>query len=324
VALPALWNTKSIPQGRLCVRIMLIKDIIPDYLKYLQTLNRSPLTIRVARYDLQAFIRFLEAEQIFHIENLTREVLEEYQQELAFHLTAKGSLLSPVTQSKTLTMIRGFTRFIREKDYLLHDPGEAIKLPKKAKRLPKVILDKTEMKRLLNAPDIQTNNGYRDRIILEILYDTAIRRAEIAAIKVSDLDLNAGYIHIRGKGDKERIVPLSKRICELTQNYILFVRPFFAKNDDGHLILNYQGQRMGERSIWKIVKHNAHVAKIKKTVTPHSLRHTCATHMLRNGAPVRHLQEMLGHASLNSTQVYTRVTINDLKEIHAKYHPSAA
>ena len=302
---------------------MKIKDIIPNYLKHLRTLNRSPLTIRVVKYDLQAFLRFLETEKIFHVEDLTRDVLAEYQQELAFHLTAKGSLLSPLTQSKTLTLIRGFTRFLKEKDYLLHDPGEAIKLPKKPQRLPKVILSQSEITKLLNAPDMKTNKGYRDRIILEILYDTAIRRAEVADIKITDLDLNAGYIHIRGKGNKERIVPLSKSVCELTQNYILFIRPAFLKQDDGYLILNYQGQRMSERAIWKIVKQYAETARIKKTVTTHTLRHTCATHMLRNGAPVRHLQEMLGHASLDSTQIYTRVTINDLKEIHAKYHPSA-
>ncbi len=302
---------------------MKIKDILPLYLQHLKILCRSPLTIRVAKYDLQAFLRFLDEEHIFAIEELTREVLEEYQQEIAFRFTSKGNLLSPVTQSKTLTMIKGFTRFLKEKDYLLHDPGEAIKLPKKPKRLPKVILSQTEVNRLLNAPDIHTNKGYRDKIILEILYDTAIRRAEITDIKLSDLDLNTGYIHIHGKGDKERVVPLSKRVCELIRNYNLFIRPSFLQQDNGYLILNYRGDKMGERGIWKIVKHYAPIAKIKKNVTPHTLRHTCATHMLKNGAPVRHLQEMLGHASLNATQVYTRVTINDLKEIHAKYHPSA-
>lgn len=303
---------------------MLIKDVVPAYLNHLKVLNRSPLTIRVAKYDLQAFLRFLEKEEIFHIEELSREVMAEYQEELAFHLTAKGSLLCPATQIKTLVMITGFTRFLKDKDYLLHNPGEAIKLPKKPQRLPKVILNQKDVKHLLNAPDMHTNHGYRDRVILEILYDTAIRRAEVSDIKLTDLDLNAGYIHIRGKGDKERIVPLSKRVCELSRNYILFIRPTFLQKDDSHLILNYQGQRMGERTIWKIVRHYAEIAKIKKNVTTHTLRHTCATHMLRNGAPVRHLQEMLGHASLDSTQVYTRVTINDLKVIHAKYHPSSS
>ena len=303
---------------------MRIKELIAIYLKYLKSLGRSHLTIRVARYDLQAFVRFLEREHICHIEELTREVLEEYQQELSFCLTARGSPLALGTQSKCLTMVRGFTRFLKERDYLLFDPGDRIKLPKKAKLLPKVILNKSEVKKLMDAPDTRTNQGYRDRIILEILYDTAIRRAEMANIKLCDLDLDAGYIHIRGKGNKERVVPLSERVCALVKNYLLFIRPsFLQQTDNDYLVLTYQGQKMGARSIWKIVKHCAQRARVGKNVTTHTFRHACATHMLKNGAPVRHLQEMLGHESLDSTQVYTRVTINDLKEIHARYHPGA-
>jgi integrase/recombinase XerD len=302
---------------------MKIKDVIPVYLQHMRIAGRSPLTIRAVRYDLQAFLRFLEGEKIFHIEDLSADILCEYQEELSFHLTAKGSLLSLAAQSRVLTMIRGFTRFLKEKDYLLYDPGDSIKLPKKSRRLPRVILSQGDVRHLLNAQDTRTNKGYRDRVILEILYDTGIRRAEISEIKTGDMDLKAGYILVHGKGNKDRVVPLSKRVCEMTRSYILAVRPCYINGDDpGYLILSYQGKRMGERGIWKTVKYYAHAAGIKKNVTTHTLRHTCATHMLKNGAPVRHLQEMLGHESLDSTQIYTRVTINDLKEIHAKYHPS--
>lgn len=302
---------------------MRIKEIVPVYLNHLKTLGRSDLTVRVTKYDLHTFVRFLEKESIFHIEDLTKDILEEYQQELYFRITKKGSPLAVGTQSKTLTLVRGFTRFLKEKEYLLFDPGQGIKLPKKPKRLPKVILSKKEVKQLLNAPDMHTNQGYRDRIILEILYDTAIRRAETANIKISDLDLKAGYIRINGKGNKERVVPLSERVSELVRNYILFVRPSYLQQEDsGYLVLTYQGKKMIADRIWRIVKHYAHAAKLKMNVTTHTFRHTCATHMLKNGAPIRHLQEMLGHESLDSTQIYTRVTINDLKEIHAKYHPS--
>ncbi|MDY6973786.1 MAG: tyrosine-type recombinase/integrase [Thermodesulfobacteriota bacterium] len=222
-----------------------------------------------------------------------------------------------------MVVARGFTRFLKEKDYLLHDPGERIKLPKTPKRLPKIILSTQEVKRLINAPDMQTNMGYRDRIILEILYDTAIRRAEMADIKIPDLDLDAGYIKITGKGDKDRVVPLSKRVCEMTETYILGVRPSFLQDGDpGYLILNRLGNKMVANGIYIVVKRCVCLAGIKKKITTHTLRHTCATHMLKNGAPVRHIQEMLGHESLESTQVYTHVTINDLKEIHARYHPN--
>jgi len=302
---------------------MKIKDLIPEYLSYLRAVGRSPRTVKGARYDLRPFVRFLEQEKVYNLEDLTREVLEAYQEDLAFRLTAKGRLLSIRTQTQLLGVARGFTRFLKEKDYLLHDPGEGIKLPRKPKTLPKVILSIQEIKRLINAPDTHSNTGYRNRIILEILYDTAIRRAELSNIKIHDLDLDSGYIRIKGKGNKERVVPLSKRVCELVRNYTLAVRPSFINNEDpAYLILNRWGDRINGNSIWCVVKESARLARINRNVTTHSLRHTCATHMLRNGAPVRHIQEMLGHESLESTQVYTRVTINDLKEIHAKYHPS--
>jgi len=221
-----------------------------------------------------------------------------------------------------LGVVKGFTRFLKDHDYLVDDPGCAIKLPKKPKRLPRVILSPAEVQKLLAAPDTQSNGGYRNRIILEILYDTAIRRAEVAGIKLPDLDLAAGYVRITGKGDKDRVVPLSRRVCELVQNYILMVRPaFVAGQDPGYLILNRWGRKMDPNGIGAVVRRCVALAGIRKSISTHTFRHTCATHMLKNGAPVRHLQEMLGHESLESTQLYTHVTINDLKQIHARYHP---
>lgn len=303
---------------------MRIKDIIPVYLKHLNILGRSPRTVKGAWYDLRTFTRFLDEEKVYNLEELTGDVMESYQEELAFRLTAKGRLLTVRTQTQFLGVVKGFTRFLKNKDYTLHDPGEGIKLPRKPKTLPKSILSIQDMKKIINAQDRHTNNGYRNMIILEILYDTAIRRDELSNIKIHDLDLASGYILIRGKGNKERVVPLSKRVCDLVRDYILAVRPTFIINDKDpdFLILNRWGERMGGKNIYCIVKESAMLAKVKVNVTTHTLRHTCATHMLRNGAPVRHIQEMLGHESLETTQIYTRVTINDLKEIHAKYHPS--
>ena len=302
---------------------MKIKQLIPIYLKDLKVLGRSYYTVRGAKYVLRRFVRFLETENADHIEDLNADILAEYQQALYFTFTAKGKPLSLRTQAQTLAVIKGFTRFLKDNDYLIQDPGQTIQLPKKPKRLPKVILSPAEVKKLLQAPDMRTNRGYRNRIILEVLYDTAIRRAEIANIKLVDLDLGAGYIRICGKGDKDRVVPLSQRVCELVQNYILMVRSAFVKGrDPGYLILNRWGRKMDPNGIWAVVKRCVQLAGIKKNVTTHTFRHTCATHMLKNGAPARHLQEMLGHESLESTQIYTHVTINDLKQIHAKYHPS--
>ena len=226
---------------------MKVNDSIALYLKRLQTLGRSYYTSRGARYGLKDLTRFLAEEKITEIEDLNPDVLTEYQEDLAFRLTAKGSLLALRSQSQLLGVVKSFTRFLKEKDYLIHDPAETIKLPKKPRRLPKVILSAKEVQQLLEAPDRHTNRGYRNRIIVEILYDTAIRRSEIAAIKVTDLDLDSGYIQIHGKGDKDRIVPLSQRVCGLVRNYIIGVRPdFITDKDNDYLILNRWGKKMGE------------------------------------------------------------------------------
>ncbi len=301
---------------------MRISAQTPQYLRHLKTLGRSEYTIRQAKYDLRSFVKYLAEECVYDVEQLTGAVLEEYQQDLAFRFTTKGSPLSRRTQSKTLSMVRGFTRFLKQKDYLVSDPGERLKLPKTPRTLPKLILTSDEIKCLMDAPDKRTEQGFRNRVMLEIFYDTAIRRLELSNIRITDLDLEAGYIRINGKGDKERVVPMSQRVCDLVRSYVISIRPSFLHgNDPGYLILNRWGRKMDPAGIWAVIKRCACLAGIRKNVTPHTFRHTCATHMLRNGAPIRHIQEMLGHESLTSTQVYTRVTINELKAIHAKYHP---
>lgn len=301
---------------------MILSDLIQEYLRHLKTLGKSRYTIKNAKYELKKFITFMAQETPPTLDNLTRDILYEYQQELAFKISSKGKLLSLRTQGQMLGVLKAFTRYLKEHDYMILDPGDAIKLPKKPKRLPKVILNTTELKKIMEAADIRTNQGYRNRVILEILYDTAIRRSELAGLKISNMDLTSGFIHVRGKGDKDRVVPMSERVCRLVENYIVMVRPtFLQQKDTGHLVLNRWGQRMDPNAVWAVVKRCVYLSGIKKNVSTHTFRHTCATHMLKNGAPVRHIQEMLGHESLESTQIYTRVTINDLKQIHAKYHP---
>ena len=304
---------------------MMIKEVMQQYLKYLRTMGTPYYTVKGAKYGLKSLADFLESEKVYHIEDITRDVLEEYQEDIAFRLTAKGTLLTLSTQEKLIVIVRNFGRYLKEKDFLLYNPAEYLKPPRRSQKLPKAILSPDEMKKLVQTPDRHTRQGYRDRMILEILYDTGMRRSELANLKITDLDLKSGYVCIRsGKGDKDRVVPLSQRVCETVHNFIVFVRPDYIKAEDpGYLILNRSGNRMVPNGVYVVVRRIGESSKIKKHITTHTLRHTCATHMLKNGAPIRHIQEMLGHASLESTQVYTRVTINDLKEIHAKYHPSA-
>lgn len=302
---------------------MKIKDVVSEYLRNLTILGRSPRTVINVRYSLADFLRFLESEEVSAVGRLTAEVISAYQQDVAFRITAKGSLLSLRSQAQLLAVTKGFTRYLKDKEYLIHDPGAKIQVPKKPKRLPKVILNEADIRKMMKAPDMGAKRGWRNRVLLEILYDTGIRRSELACITLTDLDLDNGYIHIRGKGDKDRVVPLSERVCGLAKNYVAVVRPAFIHGKDpGYLLLNRWGAQMRPNAVWAVVKRCTVLAGIEKTISPHTFRHTCATHMLRNGAPVRHVQELLGHESLESTQIYTRVTINDLKEAHAQYHPN--
>lgn len=302
---------------------MKITELVPQYLRELKVLNRSPYTIKGTKYNLRDFVRFLDEEQVCHVDQLTAQVLTEYQHDLAFRVTGKGTLLNIRTQESRLSHVRGFTKYLHERDFLVSDPGIKIKMPKQPQRLPRNILSSDDIQQMLSAADMRTNRGYRNRVILELLYDTGIRRLELARIKLHDLDLRAGYACVHGKGSKDRIVPVSNRVCGVVQDYITGIRPAFLQGkDSGYLILNRWGGQLGPDGIWAVVKRCAVLAGIKKNISTHTFRHSCATHMLQNGAPIRHIQELLGHESLESTQIYTRVTITDLKEVHARYHPS--
>ncbi|WP_051305732.1 tyrosine-type recombinase/integrase [Desulfogranum mediterraneum] len=303
---------------------MKIAALIPKYLQHLKVIGSAKSTIKGNKYALKTFIRLLDEIHINELTELSRDVILEYQQELAYRLTSKGTPLTLRSQGYALGVVKSFCRYLSDEDYMLTDPAVKIVLPKKPKVLPKVIMDSEDIRKLLSVPDMRTNKGYRNRIVLEILYDTAIRAAEMAAVRVQDLDLTGGYLTIRsGKGAKDRVVPVSDRVCTMLNEYLLMVRPELHKGkDDGALILNRWGKQMTPNSVWAIVKRCVRQAGINKNISTHTFRHSCATHMLRNGAPIRQIQELLGHESLETTQIYTKVTINDLKEVHSKYHPS--
>jgi len=159
---------------------MKIKDLITVYLKHLRVIGRTDRTLETTRFDLLSWLKFLKEYDVHHIEDITSEIMEEYQQDLAFRLTAKGLPLAIATQSRLLVIVKGFTRFLKEQDYLINDPSEKIKLPKERKHLPKVILTPEEVRKIIKAVDDRSNRGYRNKIVLEILYDTGIRRSEIS------------------------------------------------------------------------------------------------------------------------------------------------
>jgi integrase/recombinase XerD len=206
---------------------------------------------------------------------------------------------------------------------IVSDPGKDIRYAKIPKTLPKSVLTPKEAKRIIHAPDLRTTTGYRDRTFLEILYSSGIRKDEVNQLTIKGVDYNDGYLMIEnGKGGKDRIVPIGKIACRYLENYIKSVRPELLINKGvDHLFLSLRGRQLSKNVVWDLVKKYAKKARIKKNVHPHTFRHTCATGMLKNKADLNTIRKILGHSSLNTTQIYTHLNISDLKAVHKKCHP---
>jgi integrase/recombinase XerD len=302
---------------------MLLADAVRRYLNQLLAEGRSRHTVRDSKSGLKELLAFLDSLGVSEVSRLDHDTLMRYREEIAWRLTSKGTPLTVRSQLELIGHMHTFSRFLVAQGWLLSDPSAKIPRPKKPRRLPRSIMEPNDVACILRQPDMTRVRGYRDRVMLELLYSTAIRREELAKLRLEDIDVDAGYVFVHeGKGRKDRVVPLGKSVCELVQSYLTAIRPEWIGADrDKHLFLNRWGKGMDPNTVWHVVHKYARAAGIDKPVSPHSFRHACATHMLRNGAPIRQLQEMLGHASLETTQLYTRVTINDLRAMHRKFHP---
>ena len=298
-------------------------DFLEKYQQHLLILNYAERTIEGHVFYLNRFFAWLEARGITEITAVTKSHVQDYQAHLYEQINRNGDPIGPSCQNHVLGIVKSFFRFLRENDYLASDPSRDVTYAKVPKRLPRSILSGSEAKKVIHAPNTKTALGYRDRTILEVLYSTGVRRKELVSLTLQDVDYQDGFVRVNnGKGSKDRVVPIGKIACRYIENYIKQVRPMLVKDPhENHLFLSMRGTRPSFSAIEEIIKKHTRKAKIKKTVSPHTFRHTCATHMLRNKANIRHLQELLGHASLESTQVYAHVSITDLKEVHSKCHP---
>lgn len=302
---------------------MELREALRRYLNHVLA-NRALLTHRNEKSSFKHLSAFLAAREVTRVTQLDHDVLMQYREELAWMFSLKGTPLTVRAQMSRLGHLRNFCRWLVHNDILAGDPSAKLPYPKWPQQLPRAVLEPNDVKTLLRQPDMATPRGYRDRVILEVLYSAALRRSEVAHLKVQDVDTETGYVQIRqGKGKKDRVVPLGQQACEWLHNYLTVIRPDWppASDREDHLFLNRWGYGMCPLAVWSVVKKCAHTAKLKKPVTTHAFRHACATHMVRNGAPIRHLQEMLGHVELSTTQIYTHLTINDLKAVHRQYHP---
>ena len=265
--------------------------------------------------DLRQYLAFLKKRGIASPESITRKEIMD------FLLSERDRELSPVSVARELVAIRVFHRFLVAEGTAAEDVTESLEAPKLWKHLPEV-LSKQEVESLLRAPNARKPQGARDQAALEFMYATGSRASEVSTVKVGSVSFESGYVRIRGKGEKERLVPLGSMAQKSLKRYLESTRPKWLKGkSEDALFLTRQGKKMSRQSVWAILKKYAKLAGLRKEVYPHILRHSFATHLLEGGADLRVVQELLGHSDISTTQIYTHVEKSRLKSIHAKFHP---
>jgi integrase/recombinase XerD len=300
------------------------RSAIGQYVADCQGANFSPWTVFHYVEDLCAFFRWLPgaAPGVKNFTDVTRPILSDYQMYLYQAESKRGTKYSIASQHGRLSAVLRFFAWLQQNEKILINPGATIQLPKIPKRLPRNYLSLREINKLLRAPDIGTHLGLRNRAILETLYSTGIRNMELRNLALSDLNQSDAWLTIReGKGAKDRVVPLGKAALHFTSLYLEKTRPIFIKKEIESLFVSQHGEKLHGDTINQILNHTAKKAKIKRRISAHGIRHTCATLMLRGRASIRHIQELLGHRCLSSTERYTKVEISDLKKVHERCHP---
>ncbi|PLR66679.1 site-specific tyrosine recombinase XerD [Bacillus sp. UMB0893] len=297
-----------------------MKDQIQDFMHYLVVeRGLSHNTIVSYERDLRSYHQFLaEQQQMTAFQDVTRLTIIQFLKSL------KDAGKSSKTIARHTASIRNFHQFLLREKAVDHDPTVHIESPQVERTLPKV-LSLTEVEKLLDTPKLISAYGYRDKAMLELLYATGIRVSEMINLDMNDVHLTMGFIRCFGKGNKERIVPIGRTASEALEAYIDKGRIKLAskKNQTDAFFLNHHGNRMTRQGYWKNLKKIALEAGINKELTPHTLRHSFATHLLENGADLRAVQEMLGHADISTTQIYTHVSKTRLKDVYKQYHPRA-
>ncbi len=295
-----------------------MQSLVDQFLDYI-SLERglSPNTRCAYEQDLRAFVRHLEAKKTASLNSVTRK------QVLDFLLAQKARGLSANSVSRMFVSIRVLFRYLQQEGLLGQNITEAMDSPRLWKILPNT-LSPREVDRLLASSPGDKPASVRNRTILETFYATGLRVSELAELTIDNLHFDAGYLRCIGKGRKERIVPFSAGAANLLRQYLETVRPGWAKDSGVRCVfVTRTGRPLSRKTLWKMVKAHALKAGIAKSVSPHTLRHSFASHLLANGAPLRVIQEMLGHADIATTQIYTHVDSARLKSVHEQFHPRA-
>lgn len=296
---------------------------VPAYLDQLRARNYAQQTVEFKRVALERFIAWCGERGIVRITEVTRPVLMRYQRHLYHATTRGGRPLSAAGQANRLMAVRSFFRFLTRENVLLYNPASELELPKLEKRLPKDILSAQEAEAVLSQPDVTTPLGIRDRAMLEVFYSTGMRRQELIDLERQHLDHERGIVAIRqGKGKRDRFVPIGERALAWIDKYLADVRPELELRDVNTLFLDEAGQKLDPHRVSRAVRGYVERSGVGKKGRCHLFRHTMATLMLENGADIRFIQQMLGHALLSTTEIYTHVSILKLKAVHTLTHPA--
>jgi integrase/recombinase XerD len=299
-----------------------MKEYLEYYVNDLRLQGRSERTVENIIVDVKNFFQFLTNKNITDLKKLNKKDVDEYQTDLYYYEYKPGKKLCTESQIKRLSSLKSFFRYMVRENLLLYNPFKGIELPRKRYVLPKSILTQKEIRKLFNTPKTGTIYGYRDRTILEVFYATGVRITELASLTVADIDTEGGYLTIReGKGLKDRTVPLNEICSSFLKEYSQNVRPYLMRNKTDILFLTKSGKPFDRSGLLKMLRGYAIKANLEKNITGHTFRHTLATELLRQGADIRQIQEILGHESLSTTQKYIRVVQDDLKKVHSKTHP---
>lgn len=302
-----------------------MQALMEEYLVWIGTQNYSDDTVTTRRSCIGYFLDWCRERGLDHPAEITRPILERYQRSLYQYRKNNGQPLTFRTQNSRLRALKGWFRWLTRQNYLLHNPASELILPRLENRLPKYVLTAEEAETVLMQPDTTTPEGLRDRAILETFYATAMRRMEVARLKLYDIDADRGTLMVRqGKGKKDRHIPIGERALAWIDKYIREARPeLLGASDDGTVFLTHLGEPFERVQLTALVRRYVGAAKIGKMGGCHLWRHTVATMMLENGADIRVIQELLGHAKIATTELYTRVSINLLKQVYAATHPGA-
>lgn len=291
---------------------------VDDFLAFL-SIERglSPNTVEAYARDLVLYGAFLSPGGTPDFANVTRQQISD------FLMRQKKASYDVASIARELSAIRTFHRFLVRENYSQDDPTSVVETPKIWKKIPDV-LSAEEVMRIIKAPDISTPKGLRDRAIFELMYATGLRVSETGNLRLDSIDFEINFIRTKGKGNKERLVPIGTAAMDYLKRYLAEVRPvILAGKPCEYVFISSYRKNISRQALWKILKEYVTLAGVTKSVTPHTLRHSFATHLLEGGADLRSVQEMLGHASISTTQIYTHISTGRLKEVHKKFHPRA-